>query len=708
MLRFEWSKGTRRQSGIGPMSRHRATGAPRTRFLPRVDLMENRTLLSTLTVTNNHDSGTGSLRAEIAAASSGDTINFSSKLKGATITLTSGELLITHSVTINGPGADQLTVSGNNASRIFELSTGLNVTISGLTITDGYALEQGGGILNDGSNLTLSDDVLSQNVALGSATNDFNKGAVGGALDSESGTLEITGCTISGNQALGGESAVGQGFGGGVEILAGNATVNDSRISDNLARGADNSSSGQGQSGAIDLEAGTLVVSNTIISGNQAVGGSNTGGLSGDGLGGGITNFGPLTVTNCTFSGNSAVGGNGGTGEFQGQGDGGAVYSILATASISGSTFDQNKAIGGNDATGLAAGQTNGGALLLFHDSATISGSAFSQNQAIGGSDGSSGAGNAGSFVDFGYGGAITVNTSASVNITASSFSHNQAIGGNNATATATDIVQVGGAQGGALYTGYGDAATLALCTFDHNQAIGGQGNTGSGPFTVVGTGEGGAIYSALGGGTLGPNTLTVSNSTLTQNNAQGGDNNRGSASVAGLVGAGVGAGIENEAGSTASVSDSDLDHNQASGGHGNTATAEGTGAVFAGLGAGGGIFNFLGAFNSSEFGNLNASVVTVSNSIVGLNLAQGGGDGNGEGGGIYVGSGTTATIDQTIITLNLAVGGLSGWGGSGGQGIGGALYIATGGSGTLEKSLVIGNWASTSNHDIYGVATYI
>jgi hypothetical protein len=132
-----------------PRRRERRTVRDRRRrFLPDVDRMEGRTLLSTLTVTNNNDSGTGSLRAEIAAAASGDTINFCSKLKGETITLTSGELLITDSVTIDGLGANQLAVSGNNASRVFEVATGLNVTISGLTITQGYALEQGGGILN--------------------------------------------------------------------------------------------------------------------------------------------------------------------------------------------------------------------------------------------------------------------------------------------------------------------------------------------------------------------------------------------------------------------------------------------------------------------------------------------------------------------------------------------------------------------------------
>ncbi len=84
----------------------------RRRFLPRVDLMEDRSLLSTLTVTNNKDSGSGSLRALIAAASSGDTIKFASSLNGQTIKLTTGELDITTSLNIDGPG------SGLNGARI--------------------------------------------------------------------------------------------------------------------------------------------------------------------------------------------------------------------------------------------------------------------------------------------------------------------------------------------------------------------------------------------------------------------------------------------------------------------------------------------------------------------------------------------------------------------------------------------------------------
>ena len=62
----------------------RARRARHVRFRPILDPMEDRTLLSTLTVTNNHDSGTGSLRATIAAASAGDTIKFSPRIDGQT------------------------------------------------------------------------------------------------------------------------------------------------------------------------------------------------------------------------------------------------------------------------------------------------------------------------------------------------------------------------------------------------------------------------------------------------------------------------------------------------------------------------------------------------------------------------------------------------------------------------------------------------
>jgi hypothetical protein len=118
-------------------------------------------------VLNLSDNGAGSLRAAIAAANANpgaDTIEFAKGLHG-TIKLMSSELLITDSVTIVGPGANQLSVSGSNSLRVFDMTAGQNVTIGGLTITDGFALEDAGGILNQGSNLTLSADVLSDNTA---------------------------------------------------------------------------------------------------------------------------------------------------------------------------------------------------------------------------------------------------------------------------------------------------------------------------------------------------------------------------------------------------------------------------------------------------------------------------------------------------------------------------------------------------------------
>ena len=75
------------------------------------------------------------------AAASADTIQFASGLTG-TLTLTTGQLAITDSVTIEGPGAANLTISGNNQSRIFYINDGsgttnINVEIDGLTLTDG-------------------------------------------------------------------------------------------------------------------------------------------------------------------------------------------------------------------------------------------------------------------------------------------------------------------------------------------------------------------------------------------------------------------------------------------------------------------------------------------------------------------------------------------------------------------------------------------
>ncbi len=185
----------------------------RRRFAPRVDLLETRALLSTIVVANNHDSGPGSLRQAIADAAGGGTIKFSPALRGQTITLSaaSGPLDIAKNLSIDGPGAGQLAVSGGGATEDFNIASGASVTISGLTITGGSAV-QGGGITNAG-NLTLDDDAVDGNRVGGGYL------AAGGGIYN-TGTLTIKDSSISNDQAVGNTGSqyqpAGEAQGGGI------------------------------------------------------------------------------------------------------------------------------------------------------------------------------------------------------------------------------------------------------------------------------------------------------------------------------------------------------------------------------------------------------------------------------------------------------------------------------------------------------------
>jgi hypothetical protein len=233
---------------------------------------------STLTVLNNLDSGPGSLRAEIAAARNNDTIVFAPGLNGQTITLTSGELLITQSLTIAGPGSGNLTISGNFASRVFEVgqkqSNGAKVTLSGLTITSGVALDGPGGAIDNWSALTVSNCTLTGNSA--------PKGS-GGAISNSGFSLTVSGCKLSSNSAA---------MSGGAIFTRNPTTVVDCTITDNSAA----------QGGGIHDELG-LTVDHCTVSGNVAT--SAGGGIS-------IGPSGTVTVENSsTITGNTAPVGSG-------------------------------------------------------------------------------------------------------------------------------------------------------------------------------------------------------------------------------------------------------------------------------------------------------------------------------------------------------------------------------------------------------------
>jgi trimeric autotransporter adhesin len=154
-------------------------------------------------VTNTLDSGTGSLRDAVTtvnAGAGGDTIVFS----GVTGTITlSSTLGIGKSVTINGPGATLLTISGNDTVQVFNAAVGTTVTISGLTIAHGFANPRGGGILSSGT-LTVSNCIFSNNVAFSNASTN-----VGGAIatNGSSGALVVNNSTSINNKATGPSTA---------------------------------------------------------------------------------------------------------------------------------------------------------------------------------------------------------------------------------------------------------------------------------------------------------------------------------------------------------------------------------------------------------------------------------------------------------------------------------------------------------------------
>src|SRR5262249_31026973 len=182
-----------------------------------------------------------------------------------------------------------------------------------------------------------------------------------------------------------------------------------------------------------------------------------------------------------------------------------------------------------------------------------------------------------------------------------------------------------------------------------------------------------------------------------------GGDSNTGTASVAGLVGVGGGAGLANFLGGTTTVSNCELGAGQAIGGSKNTAA--GAGAVFANLGAGGAIFNYLGNYPSSGFGLLDPSVVSVFNSTFDHNVAQGGHGGDGVGGGIADVLSAMTTVSSSTITQNEADGGV------GAAGLGGGAFNDATSTLALTTSFVTQNQANGTpgiGGGVYNLSTFI
>lgn len=236
-----------------------------------------------------------------------DTINFQAGLTG-TITLNGTALFITSNVTINGPGARNLSVSGNGVSRVFVVAgSGNTANISGLTITGGNAqpiligatlIGDGGGILNtNGATLNLTEVNVSGNSATslggGVATRAIllvttttnitrslisnNSSIVGGGGVSNLGTdlissavTTITNTTITNNNAL--------AEGGGISNAAATMNLTNNTISHNQSLVA-----GGGIVNVAGVLVGIVSLRNNILAQNNALVGTNL--ISSDGLG---------------------------------------------------------------------------------------------------------------------------------------------------------------------------------------------------------------------------------------------------------------------------------------------------------------------------------------------------------------------------------------------------------------------------------------
>jgi predicted outer membrane repeat protein len=347
-----------------------------------------------------------------------DTIKFSLPSGPQTITLSGGVLDITPSLTITGPGASNLTISGNNLDRVFLVgqiwspNASQVVSISGLTISGGNQV-YGGGILNFGT-LTVSNCVFSGNTGGSSG---------GGAI------YNVTSLTVN-NSTFSGNSASQLGAGGGINnISSGTATISGSTFSANTATGSGSSAS----SGAAISNSGTMQVSNCSFTGNSA--GANGGGIYNNGSvtvtacsfannsagsdGGAIDQDGTATVTSCTFSGNSSAS------------EGGALDNQGGTLTMT------NCTIYGNTATSDGGGLTLGAATTLLNCTITA-------NRVTFGSSGVFGAG-----INCAGTAPVLDNTIVAGNFQGASPSTTaNDIAGSVATASANNLIGTGGSGG--------------------------------------------------------------------------------------------------------------------------------------------------------------------------------------------------------------------------------------------------------------------
>ena len=306
---------------------------------------------ATFTVTGLADSGAGSLRAAIASANAAvgaDTIVFQGGLTG-TIALSSGELLISDSLTIAGPGATRLTIDANGTSRVFHIDDSgpddRAYAISGLTVTGGATAlandDSGGGLFLEPSfdrvPLALSHIIFTGNQAA----------RHGGAISVSGALLTLVNAHLVGNTVDGGF----QPSGGGLYADRADVVIERSRIVDNDAALV-------GGGIAMSSPGITLSISDSVIQGNTAT-------LSGGGMNVGTMTR--LTIKRSAFVNNWLTS----------QSEGGAIYFAGVTDAGSPENLIENTTFSGNISQHDSG---RGSAMAVASGNMTVRNSTFAYN----------------------------------------------------------------------------------------------------------------------------------------------------------------------------------------------------------------------------------------------------------------------------------------------------------------------------------------
>ena len=330
-----------------------------------IEQLEQRLVLSTLTVTNTNAVGPGSFRQTVIDANpaGGDVVQFAPSLSGKAILL-SDVLEITKSVTISGPGASKLTIgSGGNTVGILQINSSVTVRITGLTMQGGHASD-GGGVNNSGTLFLTGCNII------GNSAN-----SQGGGIDNLPGaSLNLSHCQVSGNQA---------GEGGGI-LNAGEMTIDSSTISGNT----EFSGLGNGEAGGIaNIAGGDLIITSSTISNNQGARFAGGIGIAGTGATG-------VSITNSIVNRNTIA-----VSDERNDADapnpmslGGAVQMQAGKLQIHDSSFFDNSAHGtrtvdGNEqglslSTNVAADVFAAGAIDIDNGTVSIDNSTFNNNVA--------------------------------------------------------------------------------------------------------------------------------------------------------------------------------------------------------------------------------------------------------------------------------------------------------------------------------------